>query len=206
MARPPAAGVPRAIIPAVRIAAAQGVGGPGVKPRHWRTGCGAYFGSVGSRHIRKTEPRPLRTSRRCAQRWQRLSGNGASLIAGVASTIMAVIGIDHVQLAIPPGGEVAARRFYGEVLGLVEVPKPEEMRARGGLWFQAGAVGLHLGLEDGMRPSAKAHPALVTTDLASLRTRLVTAGCEWRDDHDIPGIARGHTRDPFGNRIELIER
>ncbi len=118
---------------------------------------------------------------------------------------MSVVGIDHVQLAIPPGGEVAARRFYGEVLGLTEVPKPEAMRVRGGMWFQAGPVGLHLGLEVGMRPSAKAHPALVVTDLAVLRARLVAAGCEWRDDPEIPGLARGHTRDPFGNRIELIQ-
>lgn len=119
---------------------------------------------------------------------------------------MSVVGIDHVQLAIPPGGEGAARRFYGEVLGLVEVPKPEAMRGRGGMWFQAGPVGLHLGLEEGMRPSVKAHPALVVTDLAVLRARLVAAGCAWRDDPDIPGRVRGHTRDPFGNRIELIQQ
>jgi catechol 2,3-dioxygenase-like lactoylglutathione lyase family enzyme len=117
---------------------------------------------------------------------------------------MRVVGIDHVQLAIPPGGEDAARRFYGEVLGLVEVPKPDAMRARGGMWFQAGPVGIHLGIEPGMRASAKAHPALVVSDLAALVGRLVAAGCEWRDDHDLPGTQRGHTRDPFGNRIELI--
>ena len=119
---------------------------------------------------------------------------------------MTIVGIDHVQLAIPPGGEAAARVFYGDVLGLVEVPKPEAMRARGGMWFQAGPVGLHLGIEDGMRPSMKAHPALVVSDLDALCARLAAAGCEWRDDHDIPGTRRGHTRDPFGNRIESIQR
>ena len=80
---------------------------------------------------------------------------------------MKVLGIDHVQLAIPPGSEAQARHFYGEVLGFTELPKPEAMRGRGGLWFQAGPVQLHLGIEEGMRPSLKAHPALVVADLAA---------------------------------------
>ena len=116
-----------------------------------------------------------------------------------------VVGIDHVQLAIPPGGEASARTFYGELLGLVELPKPQDMRARGGLWFAAGPTQIHLGIEEGMRPSAKMHPALVVTELDAWRARLVAAGCEWKDATDAPGIRRGHTRDPFGNRIELVE-
>jgi len=116
-----------------------------------------------------------------------------------------VVGIDHVQLAIPRGGEVRARQFYGDVLGLTEVPKPEAMRVRGGMWFQAGPVQIHLGLEDDMRPSLKAHPALVVTGLDAYRARLAAAGFEWRDADDLPGTCRGHTWDPFGNRIELIE-
>jgi catechol 2,3-dioxygenase-like lactoylglutathione lyase family enzyme len=138
------------------------------------------------------------------------SGDSSSSILVVAagrawnSGGMKVLGIDHVQLAIPPGGEAQARRFYGEVLGLVEVPKPEAMRARGGLWFQAGPVQLHLGLEEGMRPSLKAHPALLVDDLGACQRALVAAGCEWKASDEIPGIARAHTRDPFGNRIELI--
>ena len=115
---------------------------------------------------------------------------------------MKVVDIDHVQIPIPPGGEALARTFYGEVLGLHEVPKPEAMRARGGMWF---VEGIHLGIEEGMRPSTKGHPALRVTDLASFRTRLVAAGYEWRDDHEMPGVARAHTKDPFGNRIELVE-
>jgi catechol 2,3-dioxygenase-like lactoylglutathione lyase family enzyme len=117
-----------------------------------------------------------------------------------------ILAIDHVQLAIPPGGEEAARGFYGGVLGLVEVPKPEAMRARGGLWFTAGAVAIHLGLEDGMRPSKKAHPALVVDDLDAYVARLAAAGRPWRDATDQPGTRRGHTEDPFGNRIELIAK
>jgi catechol 2,3-dioxygenase-like lactoylglutathione lyase family enzyme len=118
---------------------------------------------------------------------------------------MSVVGIDHVQLPIPRGGEEAARRFYGGVLGFTEVPKPEPMRARGGLWFQAGPVGIHLGVEDDMRPSAKTHPALVVRGLDDYVARLAAAGCEWRGSDEVPGTRRGHTRDPFGNRIELIE-
>ena len=118
---------------------------------------------------------------------------------------MTILALDHVQLAIPPGGEAAARAFYAGVLGLVEVPKPEAMRARGGLWFTAGAVAIHLGLEDGMRPSAKAHPALRVAGLDAYLARLRAAGCAWTDADEMPGTRRGHTLDPFGNRIELIE-
>lgn len=119
---------------------------------------------------------------------------------------MTVVAIDHVQLAIPPGGEPAARRFYGDVLGFAEVEKPEAMRARGGMWFQAGPVQIHLGIEPDMRPSQKAHPALVVDDLDAYLARLAAAGATWRDADELPGTRRGHTWDPFGNRIELIAR
>lgn len=118
---------------------------------------------------------------------------------------MDVLGIDHVQLPMPPGGEAQARRFYGEVLGLRELPKPEDMRARGGLWFQAGPAQLHLGVEEDMRPSQKMHPALVVTNLEQWSRALVAAGCEWKEAKEVPGVARGHTRDPFGNRLELMQ-
>lgn len=118
---------------------------------------------------------------------------------------MKVVAIDHVQLAIPPGGEAAARRFYGEVLGLTEIPKPEALRGRGGLWLQAGPVQIHLGVEPDMRPSLKAHPALVVTELAEWQARLAAAGFRWHDAEEVAGTPRGHTWDPFGNRIELIE-
>jgi catechol 2,3-dioxygenase-like lactoylglutathione lyase family enzyme len=114
---------------------------------------------------------------------------------------MAIVRIDHVQLSIPRGGEAAARRFYGEVLGLVEVPKPEPMRARGGMWFEGG---IHLGLEDDMRPQVKMHAAIVVDDLDAVLARLATAGATWTPSDELPGVRRGHTRDPFGNRLELI--
>jgi len=114
---------------------------------------------------------------------------------------MTVVRIDHVQLSIPPGGEAKARAFYLDVLGFHEVPKPEPMRARGGMWF---AEGIHLGIEDNMRPLVKAHPALVVTDLAALEARLAAAGYDFKPALDQPGVRRGHTWDPFGNRIELV--
>ena len=118
------------------------------------------------------------------------------------SAPMKIVAIDHVQLAIPPGGEEQARAFYSGVLELVEIPKPEPMRARGGMWFEGG---IHLGIEPGMTPSLKAHPALIVADLDDCKRRLVAAGCEWKDSDEIPGTRRGHTKDPFGNRIELIQ-
>lgn len=119
---------------------------------------------------------------------------------------MNVVGIDHVQLAIPPGGEDRARTFYIGVLGFTEVPKPAVMAARGGMWFQAGPVQIHLGIESEMRPSLKAHPALVVDDLDGFVARLTAAGCKWTPSDEIPNTRRGHTWDPFGNRIELIQR
>ena len=114
---------------------------------------------------------------------------------------MKIVRIDHVQLPIPPGGEATARAFYAGVLGLVEVPKPEVMRARGGMWFEGG---IHLGIEPDMRPSVKMHPALVVADLDGLVATLVAAGYEWKPAEELDGVRRGHTRDPFGNRIELV--
>ena len=115
---------------------------------------------------------------------------------------MKIVGIDHVQLPIPPGGEAAARAFYGGVLGLEEIPKPEAMRARGGMWF---AGGIHLGIEPDMKPSVKMHPALLVDDLDAWIATLVAAGYEWKPAEEIPGTRRGHTKDPFGNRIELVQ-
>jgi catechol 2,3-dioxygenase-like lactoylglutathione lyase family enzyme len=119
---------------------------------------------------------------------------------------MTVLGIDHVQLAIPVGGEERARAFYVATLGLVEVDKPAAMRVRGGMWFQAGPVQIHLGIDPDMRPSVKAHPALVVAGLDAYLARIAAAGAPWKEATDLPGVRRGHTEDPFGNRIELIER
>jgi catechol 2,3-dioxygenase-like lactoylglutathione lyase family enzyme len=112
------------------------------------------------------------------------------------------VGIDHVQLAMPPDGEAVARAFYVDVLGLHEVVKPPALAARGGCWFEHGDVRLHLGVEAGFVPARKAHPAL---RMRGLPTFVASSGLEVRWDDEIPGTVRCHLDDPFGNRIELIE-
>jgi hypothetical protein len=116
--------------------------------------------------------------------------------------VPAIRGIDHVQLAMPSGGEAAARAFYQVVLGLVEVPKPPVLGARGGCWFEGGPARVHLGVEDDFRPARKAHPALVVAGLAAFVAARRLA-FTWADD--VPGLVHGYVDDPFGNRIELID-
>lgn len=116
---------------------------------------------------------------------------------------MTVSGIDHVQVAAPGGCEPEARAFYGELLGLEELPKPEALAARGGCWFQAGAQELHVGVEEPFVPARKAHPGLIAADLDALAERLAAAGVDVFWDAAIPGTKRFHTADPFGNRLEL---
>jgi catechol 2,3-dioxygenase-like lactoylglutathione lyase family enzyme len=107
-----------------------------------------------------------------------------------------VTGIDHVQVAAPPGCEADARRFYGELLGMEEIAKPEELRERGGVWFRCGEQQLHVGVQKDFRPSSKAHPAFAVTDLAGLELRLANV------TKDGPRV---YTADPWGNRIEILE-
>jgi catechol 2,3-dioxygenase-like lactoylglutathione lyase family enzyme len=113
--------------------------------------------------------------------------------------------IDHVQTAIPVGGEAEARQFYGELLGLTELPKPAEMTARGGCWFAVGDRQLHLGAERDFRAAKKAHVALAVDDLKALQTAIDAAGYATKTDSPIDGRNRFFTHDPFGNRIEFIE-
>ena len=119
---------------------------------------------------------------------------------------MSVRGIDHVQLAMPAGGEARARAFYADLLGMEEVPKPPLLAARGGCWFRGGAAIVHLGVEPDFRPAAKAHPGLLVNDLRALRERLEAAGHPCTNDVRLPGIERAHATDPFGNRLEFLER
>jgi catechol 2,3-dioxygenase-like lactoylglutathione lyase family enzyme len=118
---------------------------------------------------------------------------------------MRIVGIDHVQLAMPAGGEDAARRFYRDVLGLEEVPKPASLAGRGGAWFRGVGVELHLGVEADFRPARKAHPALRVEGLTSLIVRCVNAGFPVERQVPLPGIERVKVADPFGNRVEFVE-
>ncbi|MEO6503702.1 MAG: VOC family protein [Jatrophihabitantaceae bacterium] len=115
-----------------------------------------------------------------------------------------ILGLDHVQVAIPTGAEDAARAFYGSLLGMTEVAKPAALAGRGGCWFSSGSAVLHLGVEEPFSPARKAHPAFLVTELDALGNRLSTAGYDCvRADGEIPGVRRFHTLDPFGNRIEF---
>ena len=119
---------------------------------------------------------------------------------------MQVTGLHHIQLAMPAGGEAQARSFYGTLLGLVEIPKPAKLAARGGVWFECGAVQLHLGADAAFVPAKKAHPGLLVQDLPSVTAELVAAGYEVKyDSEPLPGFDRAFFADPFGNRIELLQ-
>lgn len=109
-------------------------------------------------------------------------------------------------MAAPKGCEAEAKRFYGEVLGFTEIPKPESLRARGGVWFQCGVHELHVGVEAEFTPAKKAHPAFAVQGLAALRQRLIDQGIVVQDDTSLPGVERFYVSDPFGNRVEFLER
>jgi catechol 2,3-dioxygenase-like lactoylglutathione lyase family enzyme len=117
---------------------------------------------------------------------------------------MSIVGIDHVQLAMPPGRESEARAFYARLLGVPEKAKPAELAKRGGAWFENDSVKLHLGVEADFRPARKAHPALLVSGLPTLVTRLREAGIDVVDDA-LTGYHRVYVSDPFGNRLELME-
>ena len=122
---------------------------------------------------------------------------------------VSIVGLDHVQVAAPPGCEADARRFYGGVLDLPELPKPAALRDRGGVWFALGSgQALHVGVTEDFAAARKAHPALAVAGgtLATLAERLLAAGCEVRWDDAIPAVARCYVDDPWGNRLELVEQ
>jgi catechol 2,3-dioxygenase-like lactoylglutathione lyase family enzyme len=118
---------------------------------------------------------------------------------------MGVRGIDHVQLAMPAGGEPQAVEFYQGLLGIPSVPKPANLAARGGCWFEAGPTRIHLGVEEDFRPARKAHPALLVAGLDELVTTLEKGGATVGRGEPLEGYEHVYVDDPFGNRIELLE-
>ncbi len=118
---------------------------------------------------------------------------------------MRVERIDHVQLAMPAGGEEAARSFYAGLLGIPETPKPPHLAKRGGCWFERGDLKVHLGVEADFTAARKAHPAFIVSDLAALVEQLQAADCHVVTDQPLEGYERIYADDPFGNRIELME-
>ncbi|MBN8191366.1 glyoxalase [Bacillus sp. NTK074B] len=114
-------------------------------------------------------------------------------------------GIDHIQIAAPKDCEEKARMFYGNVLGLEEIPKPENLRGRGGCWFQLGPQEIHIGVQKDFVPASKAHPGLLVDDLDTLKENLKKNEIEIKEDTPIKGRNRIFVSDPFGNRIEFLE-
>lgn len=113
--------------------------------------------------------------------------------------------IDHVQLAAPKGGEMKARAFYGDVLGFEEVEKPDTLKKRGGVWFQAGSIHMHIGIDDPFVPAKKAHPAIRVKNIAAMKRFLQEQQIDFREDNDLPQADRFYIDDPFGNRLEFLE-
>ncbi len=116
-----------------------------------------------------------------------------------------VVGLDHLQLAMPRGKEAEARAFYAGILGLAELQKPPNLAPRGGVWFTMGSQQLHLGVEQDFLPAKKAHPAFLVHDLRGLRVRLEQHGFSPYEDEPLAGYERCYVADPFGNRLELLE-
>lgn len=115
-----------------------------------------------------------------------------------------ITGIDHVQLAAPPGSEPRLRAFYTGVLGMSELAKPPVLAGRGGCWFTAGSAVLHLGIEEDFRPARKAHPGILVTAIDVFAKRLEAKGARVVWDYDLPGHMRFYCEDPVGNRLEFL--
>jgi catechol 2,3-dioxygenase-like lactoylglutathione lyase family enzyme len=117
------------------------------------------------------------------------------------------LGLHHVMLAIPRGSEDRVRPFYIELLGMLELPKPPALAARGGLWVRGDALEIHLGVEDDFRPARKAHPGIRVGDLDVLAERFRQHGVavQW-DNENFPGHRRFYADDPAGNRLEFVAR
>ncbi|AYE49861.1 MULTISPECIES: VOC family protein [Priestia] len=114
--------------------------------------------------------------------------------------------IDHVQLAAPPNSESEARHFFGTVLGLTEVEKPESLKKRGGMWFEFGSYQLHIGVEPAFSPAKKAHPGFHVKNLPAFKDHLASFGISFIEDKNITGVERIYVDDPFGNRMEFLEK
>jgi catechol 2,3-dioxygenase-like lactoylglutathione lyase family enzyme len=117
-----------------------------------------------------------------------------------------VLSLDHIQLAMPAGREDEARAFYAGLLGIPERVKPPHLAARGGCWFENGSLKVHLGVDPAFAPARKAHPAFVVDDLDDLVEKLARAGYRTVEDQPLAGHLRKYVDDPFGNRVELMQR
>ena len=116
-----------------------------------------------------------------------------------------VVRLDHVQLAMPAGGEAEAVAFYEGILGIAQVPKPDHLATRGGCWFEDGDLKVHLGVDPDFRPATKAHPAFIVDDVHRIAGAVAAAGFGVNEDEPLDGYHRVYVTDPFGNRVELMQ-
>jgi catechol 2,3-dioxygenase-like lactoylglutathione lyase family enzyme len=135
-----------------------------------------------------------------------LRGRGDIIEEMPTSDSVRFLPLHHVQLAIPRDGEEKCRAFWHDALGMLEVEKPEPLAARGGCWFRAGALEVHLGVEEPFLPSRKAHPGMLVEGLSALAARLAESGAPVIWDGEFPGHRRFYSQDPFGNRLEFLEK
>jgi catechol 2,3-dioxygenase-like lactoylglutathione lyase family enzyme len=159
------------------------------------------------RRSRRDLPLILSLALDCAEDPSPALAAAAAVLAVTAddgrTSAVKILGIDHVQVAVPRGSEAEARAFYGDLLGLEELPRPTTLPDRYGCWFRAGTQELHIGFDEPFHPARKAHPSFVVDDLAALVARLRALGTEATPDASIPGVERAFVYDPFGNRLEL---
>ena len=115
--------------------------------------------------------------------------------------------VNHIQITIPKGAEEAGRAFYCDMLGLPKIEKPDILKGRGGFWVQVGDMQLHIGTEDGFdRQTTKGHVAYQVDDAAYWLEKLRSVeGVEIAESIPLPGYERFECRDPFGNRVEIIQ-
>jgi catechol 2,3-dioxygenase-like lactoylglutathione lyase family enzyme len=124
----------------------------------------------------------------------------------MAITEQVVIGLDHIQLAMPPNQEDVAERFYCGLLGFEVLPKPAHLAVRGGIWLRSNGVSVHLGVDADFTPARKAHPGFVVRNLRELEDRFKAADVKIVWDTQIDGFERFYAADPFGNRLEFMQR
>lgn len=119
---------------------------------------------------------------------------------------LSIAGIDHVQIAVPKALEAECLAFYRGLFGFPEIPKPEELRGRGGAWFQVGSLQMHIGVDPESSPKSKRHVCFLVDDLAAAKTEVVRHGVSIEEESTAEGLHRIFIRDPAGNRIEIGQR
>lgn len=117
-----------------------------------------------------------------------------------------ILDVDHTQITIPKGSEAEARAFYCDFLGLKEIEKPDNRKNNGGFWLLVGNFQIHVGTEDGIeRSKTKAHVAYRVDNLHAWEAKIEDKLFTIKHNPPLPNAKAFEFRDPFGNRVELIE-